>query len=336
MSKRPGSPLEPDGASKFFRALDSQHVHDVAMPPSTEDETHEESKLGSGSSQPGPSNNTSTEETKPAIETLSFEQLLCFHENLTPEDIDARFQRIAQLLVSEFRIRITRRLTPPSATSAEVEGQLELEQEQEQDRAPAAKNEKTVDLQMMEMEFYLIYPGAHEDPYCHGSAEQCQAGVWYFHRAPKWNYDATSGSSVGGAYRDGSRKGLDLTIGSIPVSSHATSVQNDAFRPRGGVLLRSARVVNTGTIISGPSLLVDFILKSAGADNITSLVNDHWDKNISAFTTEGSGNGSRMSIVRVDAPDGPTKSTPSIYRTPRVGLDLSHYTTKPEKTHPRV
>ncbi|KAG7447868.1 uncharacterized protein BT62DRAFT_1004641 [Guyanagaster necrorhizus] len=66
---------------------------------------------------------------------------------------------------------------------------------------------------------------------------------------------------LGPGYRGGTRKGLDLTISGItptesryfPSSSHPDSY--------GGVLLRTLRDLNSGKIISGPSLLVDHILQ---------------------------------------------------------------------------
>ncbi len=73
--------------------------------------------------------------------------LLDFTDLDTQSAISARFSEIAENLLQHYRIEIT--------TSSTVE-QLEL----------------------LEIEFYLYKPGCHEDPFTHGSVEQCQAGQW--------------------------------------------------------------------------------------------------------------------------------------------------------------
>lgn len=109
-------------------------------------------------------------------------------------------------------------------------------------------------------------------------------------------------------------------------------------KPRGGILLRTARVVKTGVVVSGPSLLVDLILSLSGADAIETLVQDHWQGDISAFHSpedpyDSSKRGSRLSLI-LNPSASPSKL--KCYRSPRIGLDLSHYTAAADVTNPRV
>ncbi|KAI0752693.1 hypothetical protein C8Q80DRAFT_1147701 [Daedaleopsis nitida] len=206
-------------------------------------------------------------------------------------------------------------------------------------------------LEILEIEFYLYKSGCHEDPYTHASSEQSQAGRWYFHRAGSshpGNHNAQVSSTAG--YRGGSRKGLDLTIGQLapPVTSKyfpmASSAQDTASGSadilRGGILLRSVRRISDAKIISGPSLLVDEILRLSGASTITELVSDRWNGNISAFAPSTSGthalstspspNYSTMYLVRSESSSTAIKHANSsddtlrIFNSPRIGLDLSH------------
>jgi hypothetical protein len=179
----------------------------------------------------------------------------------------------------------------------------------------------------------------------------------YFHRAPKFN-NGEIGAAVGGAYRVGSRKGVDLTFGG-PVSSDPLFSPSKSGPPiRGGILLRSIRVVKTGAIISGPSLLVDYILTTAGADDLNILVDEHWHGDIFALTTPPTNDNdaptptpkssrlSRLSLIPLSQSNSskkvqqrlgePVRAVPKIHRTPRIGLDLGHYMSKPVKENLRV
>lgn len=299
MSKRPGSPLESSGPSKIYHFFKSKSVHDARAVPkdsSVDAETVEDANTDSGGT------------SMQVLGSKELEDLLCFDSVSSEAEVDARFARIAQLLFSDYRIRIQK------ASSSREE------------------TRDYVDLQLLEMEFYLISPNVHEDPFCHGSPEQARSGCWYFHRAPRTHLGApTDRPSVGGGYRSGSRKGMDLTIGSIATFDplHKTDLASPSSfgtKARGGILFRSARVVKTGAIISGPSLLVDFILRTYGLEEVQDLVGGKWSEDISAFPPEPADEDvtrtCTMTVVRV--PQSSALGRPPIYRTPRIGLDLSH------------
>ena len=159
----------------------------------------------------------------------------------------------------------------------------------------------------------------------------------YFHRAPRWTASSTNAPSVGGGYRSGSRKGLDITLGSTaqPASEQESSV-SVYEKPRGGILFRSVRVVSTGAVISGPSTLVDFILQTCGVEDIKTLVVEEWKGDTSAFQPSIPSSSPKLSIVRTSS-EAPALNNPvTYYTTPRIGLDLGHSTAKPVATNPRV
>ncbi|KAN0126691.1 hypothetical protein V8E52_000331 [Russula decolorans] len=193
---------------------------------------------------------------------------------------------------------------------------------------------KRVLYELLEFEFYLIKPECHSDPFTHDGEDQRLSGAWYFHRVPRHKGSATSGPP---AYRGGSRKGLDLTIGT-PDSSNAQPVL-----VRGGILLRTLRRVSDSTVISGPSLLVDELLRSSGADDIPELVNEKWLGDISAFRAPPSTENPDLSpatlFIGVKETETTTTSTRTplqIYKSPRIGLDLSHPSTRLNPSDRRV
>ncbi|KAH0589406.1 hypothetical protein H2248_005163 [Termitomyces sp. 'cryptogamus'] len=195
-----------------------------------------------------------------------------------------------------------------------------------------SSNEETV-FEILELEFYLRKDGCHEDPFTHGSEEQKVCGKWYFHRAPRPSTDSTRSLTSLTAYRGGSRKGLDITIGDPPPTT-LSPYFNQAMAPnqgstRGGALLRSLRRVPDNKVVSGPSLLVDEILRLSKAADILELVEQKWAGDTSVF-------GSRPTslFLRAKAPSSQPK--PAVYRSPRIGLDLSHPGTTASSSHPRV
>ncbi|KAH9939367.1 uncharacterized protein BXZ73DRAFT_43968 [Epithele typhae] len=255
----------------------------------------------------------------PLLDLLDLSQLDTIH------DLDARFHRIAHELLHNHLIEV---------------------------RSPS----RTDHLQLLEIEVYLYKSGCHEDPFTHASHEQSQCGRWYFHRPPGRTHDPglclpTIVSSNG--YRGGSRKGLDLTIGRpgaqathtskyfpLPASSTSSSIarpNNDTKDVlRGGILLRSARRLSDGHVINGPSVLVDNILRMCGAKNIEDLVRTHWQSDIHAFEPASAaksgtgvptgrlstGKGKGKARARAD----PEPAQGRIYRSPRIGLDISNAT----------
>lgn len=135
-------------------------------------------------------------------------------------------------------------------------------------------------------------------------------------------------------YRAGSRKGMDLTFGGPRVLPSDSSSSQERLL-RGGILLRSVRKVNDGQVTSGPSLLVDKILSTSAASEIPELVDDKWGKDTSAFFSEGESPATCLFLK----PVSPKKKPPTIYFSPRIGLDLSHPGTTGHGTvplHPRI
>lgn len=107
---------------------------------------------------------------------------------------------------------------------------------------------------------------------------------------------------------------------------------------RGGILLRTLRRVTDSTVISGPSLLVDELLRSSRADDIPELVNDKWKGDISAFRAplpEDPDSNPVTLYVGVKETTG-TASPPQMYKSPRVGIELSHPSTRLNSSDQRV
>lgn len=135
----------------------------------------------------------------------------------------------------------------------------------------------------VEIEIYYHGP-EHEDPFAHAHPEERERGYWYFHR-------------VGPSYRGGSFKGVDLTFG-------------DGVA-RGGILLRSLETED-GTLVVGPSLCVDHLLKLTGAPSVAALARaidgrPAWDPKSPLFIVHADG---RERVV---------------FRSRRVGLTLKRH-----------
>ena len=110
--------------------------------------------------------------------------------------------------------------------------------------------------------------------------------------------------------------------------------------PRGGILFRSLRRVSDGSVISGPSLLVDEILRLSEASSIAELVNEKWNGDTSALrevsrhlhTSTSRAQTQRVCLylrarhrdIGASRERGTLSTRPRIYRSPRIGLDLSH------------
>lgn len=101
-----------------------------------------------------------------------------------------------------------------------------------------------VPLRIIETEAYYHGPG-HEDPFAHCDPVQLTPGRWYFHR-------------TGGQYRGGSFKGLDLSFGDRALNAY------------GGMLIRGVMLPD-GTVIDGPSLTVDYLLRLTGYPTVKEL-----------------------------------------------------------------
>jgi hypothetical protein len=144
---------------------------------------------------------------------------------------------------------------------------------------------------LVEVECYC-HAAEHPDPFAHRDPLQLQCGRWYFHR-------------TAGVYRSGSFKGLDLTFG-----------DGTMF---GGVLLRGLET-EEGTLIDGPSLLVDHFLKLTKAATVRVL--DSMIANRVAWDPSNP--------VRLEDAEPPR--TQPLFRCGRVGLTLKNARNKPEAT----
>ncbi|KAF9235230.1 hypothetical protein BU15DRAFT_89648 [Melanogaster broomeanus] len=235
--------------------------------------------------------------------------LLDFSGLTSAEDISTRFEALAQELLCNSTLSVVR-------------------------------NGIHTDLEILELEFYLQKSGCHEDPFTHGSVEQERSGQWYFHRLHRRADTSQPGLPVtaAGGYRDGSRKGLDLTIGgplvirTIPASS---STSNSLVTVRGGVLLRTIRRRSDKKVICGPSLLVDEVLRLSGASSLDDLVRTVWERDISALSPPTLERSTFMYLRRENRNTSSSK-LPTVYRSPRIGLELSNPETTESITHPRV
>ncbi len=134
---------------------------------------------------------------------------------------------------------------------------------------------------LIEIEFYL-FTTDHPDPFSHRNPLQLQCGRWCFHR-------------TGGSYRNGSFKGLDLSVGN-----------STAF---GGILIRSI-LKPDGTLINGPSRCVDHLLSVLRMGSVAEL-----DRVLAGRLAWDGDN--PLSLWRSDALEHR-----EIIRTARVGLSL--------------
>lgn len=196
----------------------------------------------------------------------------------------------------------------------------------------AQSAEKSVSYRLLEIEFYLRKDACHEDPFAHASEEQAASGTWYFHRSPRRSEDSSRSMTSTTGYRGGTRKGLDLAFGGPVASSYfGGSTSSPRVSTRGGVLFRSIRRVADSTVISGPSLLVDEILRSSDAGSIPILVQDKWAGDTSSLSPR-----TFYPHLYLKRRTRAEITSSHIYTSPRIGLDLSHPGTIASVTHPRV
>ncbi|EGC40210.1 hypothetical protein DICPUDRAFT_96310 [Dictyostelium purpureum] len=111
---------------------------------------------------------------------------------------------------------------------------------------------------LVEIEFYFNGYN-HVDEFTHGDSMQRERGTWYFHR------------TNGAGYKGGSFKGMDITFG-CGSGDGASKDDNGAY---GGILIRSVQKLSDQSIIDGPSLCVDNILKLTNSKDVASFVQDN-------------------------------------------------------------
>lgn len=133
---------------------------------------------------------------------------------------------------------------------------------------------------LTEVEGYY-HSADHPDPFAHRHPVQVHLGRWYFHR-------------VGGGYRGGSFKGLDVTCG-----------RPGAF---GGILFRGLETPD-GAVVDGPSLVVDHLLRTTGFASVSGLDAALGER--PAWDTDGP-----LSLVLVEGEPRP------VLKSLRVGLSL--------------
>eukprot|EP01064_Diplonema_japonicum_P029177 TRINITY_DN4651_c1_g1_i1.p1 TRINITY_DN4651_c1_g1~~TRINITY_DN4651_c1_g1_i1.p1 ORF type:complete len:331 (+),score=50.57 TRINITY_DN4651_c1_g1_i1:49-993(+) len=136
-----------------------------------------------------------------------------------------------------------------------------------------------------EVEAY-VHHDTHKDVYTHRQPDQLESGSWYFHR---------QGNT--GAYKGGTYKGLDLTMG------------NEETKMYCGFLIRS--ISSSGVVVEGPCLAVNKILELNQCDSIASFANGRTGKQLYAESTEGLT--LKLSKTPLDKP---------VFSGPRVGLTL--------------
>ncbi|KAF9463686.1 hypothetical protein BDZ94DRAFT_596079 [Collybia nuda] len=250
-----------------------------------------------------------TSTTPQTNNTTSLQKLLDFTSLGQLSDISDRFEQVGHALLHDFFLVVR---------CGSMETQFEI----------------------LELEFYLLKSGCHEDPFTHGSEEQKFGGRWYFHRAPRRSADSHRSSTSLTGYRGGTRKGLDLTIGGPTTSASpyfpaAGGSTADEPLLRGGALLRSLRRVSDSKVISGPSLLVDQVLLLSDSTSISDLVQEKWGGDTAAFAPTTPTN-TTASLYLKPRPANSNSLRPPVYRSPRIGLELSHPGTTASPTHPRV
>jgi hypothetical protein len=135
-----------------------------------------------------------------------------------------------------------------------------------------------------------------------------------------------------------------LTIGALNSPIIPTSSSHDAHSApppitvRGGILLRTLKRFSDSTVISGPSLLVDELLRASGASEIPELVDGKWQGDISASRVPSVENpdSNLAATLYIGNKETSKGNPPQIYRSPRVGLDLSHPSTRLDPSDKRV
>lgn len=148
---------------------------------------------------------------------------------------------------------------------------------------------------------YLIVEAelyANNDPYTHRDKQQYQNRTFYFHRIN------------GKGFKEGSFKGMDITFGN---GSEARAY-----------LIRAIRPVDGGTIIEGPCLVVQAILKEFGHTTVKEFHCDYHATNHSlSIFDEKSG-----LYLKKDARNVPD----NISASPRVGLKFKLFPSRTPET----
>ena len=159
-----------------------------------------------------------------------------------------------------------------------------------------------------EVEMYAYAKGVYEDRFTHRDPQQELLGTFYFHKK-------------GGTYKGGSFKGLDVTFGSPNVSC--------------GALIRSIREMKTGgSLVEGPSLVVDALLQFTSSADITTLVKKGGQSDVKSGNKDQKENSFLCvtealakkcaqhwtSVLQLQLVEGRAKGEKTLFTAPRVGL----------------
>ncbi|KAJ2958622.1 hypothetical protein NQZ79_g5798 [Umbelopsis isabellina] len=155
---------------------------------------------------------------------------------------------------------------------------------------------------LLEVEAYLYEDEFHKDPFTHNHPKQRVPGRWFFHHV---------GMSAG--FRGGTRKGMDITMGDC---------RNEC---KGGFLIRAIQHITSGTVIDGPCLLVDNILKTLKMNNLKDLVNTYFNESKGTAGDKSSGfwlEHRPSPVSELGKKRKVDHQTPQIYRSIRIGLGM--------------
>jgi hypothetical protein len=125
---------------------------------------------------------------------------------------------------------------------------------------------------------------------------------------------------------------MDLTFGSSAAFLPPSVSEEDLDSTRGGILFRTIRRLKDKKVVSGPSRLVDEILAQSGAQSISDLVQSKWENDTFALSSAVPSSRPSLRII----PRNNLSTTANPFRCPRIGLDLSHRSTKNSPCDPRV
>lgn len=150
------------------------------------------------------------------------------------------------------------------------------------------------EFRICEIEFY-VNNHEHNDKYTHGDPQQKTFGRWYFHRYPS------------GAYKSGTYKGLDLTLGYSQSQNNIESHEcnNDTYF---GILIRSIYDPDTDEMFDGPCKSVNKILEL----NNVSDVKEYMQNRKAPLNARSTKNFHLKRKAKL--------SNETIYKGPRIGL----------------
>jgi hypothetical protein len=174
----------------------------------------------------------------------------------------------------------------------------------------------TKSYRIVELEYYYSSP-EHPDPYVHLDPHQSHWMCWYFHR------------QNGKAYKGGTYKGLDISIGDIgsPIGSESSSSRTKKTSAvpggAGGLLIRSLLNIETGEVIQGPCRVVNELLSlhnNSSPLSVHELVTELQNSALSDSLPVSITSQDRLTFQRIKS------NGQKILCSPRVGLTFRRVT----------